>query len=294
MVAAEQRVLLIGASGQLGTDLRSSAAGRRLALVAVDHDGVDVTDAASVSRAIDAARPDLVINVAAFTNVDRCEDESEHAFAVNAAGALNVAEAAAAHGARTVHVSTDYVFDGTKAPPNAYAEEDEPAPLNVYGASKLAGERHVLSADPRALVVRSSSLFGVAGARGKGGNFVEAILRRAKAGEALAVVADQFMTPTYTRDLAGAILDLIASGTSGLVHVASPVGTTWFEFAKAIVAAVGFEVPVRPTTAAEYGAKARRPANSALATDRLESILGRRLRPWPEALHAYLLEKGHL
>jgi dTDP-4-dehydrorhamnose reductase len=294
MRSGESHVLLIGAAGQLGRDIATSPKSRRIRLTCADRNALDITDAAAVSSAIAASRADVVINAASFTNVDRCEEEPRQAMAVNAEGAREVARACVAADARAVYISTDYVFDGRKEPPAQYREDDETGPLNEYGRSKLAGEQFVAATDPHALIVRVSSLFGAAGARGKGGNFVEAILTRAKSSQPIVVVADQYMTPTYTRDAANAILELVAMGTTGIVHVSNTGATTWFDFARAIVSAVGLEVEVRPTTAAEYGARARRPANSALSTDRLQTILGRELRPWPQALHAYLVEKGHL
>ena len=293
MTTTSARVLVIGL-GQLGSDVLRVARARGLDARGLDHQALDVTDRDATARAVREAAPEVVVNCASFTNVEAAEDEPASAFAVNATGALHVARAARAAGARVAHVSTDYVFDGSKGAP--YVEADTPAPPNVYGASKLAGEHATLVAAPDALVARTSSLFGVAGARGKGGNFVETILRNARGKGELRVVADQLMTPTYVLDAADALLRLaVDHRASGIVHVTNGgAPASWHALASEAVRLSGLDVAVHAVPASAWPTKARRPANSALATGKLASLLGAPLRPWPAALEAYLKEKGHL
>jgi len=281
------RVAVIGASGQLGSAVWAALQTEGFECVPLGHDRIEVTDGDSVGRVLRHSRPDVVVNTAAFHKVDACEEDPARAFQVNALGALNVARACRELGARCVYVSTDYVFDGRK--PDPYVEDDRPGPVNVYGASKLAGEHLVLQTCPDALVVRVASLFGGRGARGKGTNFVLAVLDRARRGEALQVVDDVRMSPTYTRDAAGAIVRLVREGAAGVFHVVNGGWCTWYEFARTAVRLAGLEVPVKPVPQAAYPSKARRPANSALATPALDR-LGMTLRPWQEALREYVAE----
>ena len=299
---SSERLLVLGATGQLGQDLIRAAAAAGVEHVGMSHEEVEVTKPESVAAALERVRPSVVINSAAFHQVDRCEDDPQQAYAVNTVGALLVARAAAQAGARSVYVSTDYVFPGDKPPTTdgqltartAWVEDDPPRPLNVYGASKVSGEQAVRLSDPRHLIVRVSSLFGVAGARGKGGNFIETILKKAKAGGPLRVVNDQWMTPTYTADAAHAIVRLALKGATDTVHVTNAGGCTWHAFAAEAVRLTGLGVPVDAVPASAYPSKVRRPPNSALQTDRLTGLLGGPLRGWREALGAYLREKGHL
>jgi dTDP-4-dehydrorhamnose reductase len=287
------RIAVIGSGGQLGSDLVADLrAADRGDVIALTRDDVDVTDTGSVHRAIEAARPAVVINCAAFVRVDDCEDRPEEAFAVNALGAWNVARACVEVGARCVYISTDYVFGGQKLQP--YTEEDPPSPVNVYGTSKLAGEYLVRSRCPDALIVRVAATFGIAGASGKGGNFVETILRRAKAGELLRVINDVRISPTYTADAADAIGRLVRNRIAGVVHVANVGTPTWYEFARMILELTDIATSVVPIAASEYPSRAHRPANSALESVRLATAAGSTLRRWDEALRAYLIQKGHM
>ena len=296
------RIALLGATGQLGHDIARVAKMKGLDLVPLSHEEIEVTDLESVRQAFAKVRPEVVVNCAAFHQVDRCEEDPAQAFQVNALGALNVARSANALGAKCVYLSTDYVFPGDKPPPkegttspaNSYVEADRPAPVNVYGVSKLAGEQLTLTAQPEALIVRVASLFGVAGARGKGGNFIESILKKARNGGQLQVVSDQFMTPTYTMDAADAILQLVESNESGLVHASNSGACSWFDFAVKAVELTRLKAPVQPVSASTYPSKARRPANSALNNSRLADLLGRAQRSWSGGLQAYLIEKGYL
>lgn len=286
------KVVVIGARGQLGSDVvrAFSAAGHKV--VGLTHGDVDVTQPELIRQALAPLRPEAVINTAAVHRVDECEDHAERAFQVNAIGALNVARFCADVDALCVYVSTDYVFDGEKGEP--YTEDDTPRPINVYGASKLAGEHLVRQAAPRWIIARVASLFGVAGASGKGSNFVETILRKARSGEPLRVVSDILMSPTYTADAAQALESLVRSNATGIFHLTNCGSCSWYEFAGATVTIASVQAVVERILASNYPTRARRPRNSALTSARLPADLRRRLRPWQQALQAYLEGKGHL
>jgi dTDP-4-dehydrorhamnose reductase len=233
-----------------------------------------------------------IINCAAFVRVDDCESLAREAFAVNAIGALNVARLAAESGAKCIYISTDYVFDGNKDTP--YIESDAPAPINVYGTSKLAGEYLVEQAAPDWSVVRVASLFGKTGARGKGGNFVETILARARKAEPLKVIDDIQISPTYTRDAAQAIAQLIAADGAGIIHAANSGSCTWFEFAKTALELCQLTAPLEAVPSSQFPTPARRAKNSALASARLQQEFAITMPHWRNALSAYLAEKGYL
>jgi len=283
-----QRIIIIGATGQLGTDLvEVFRQYGEFQVVPLSHQDCDCTDENQIGQVIVNLHPDVVVNCAAYVRVDDCEGHSNDAFNVNAIGALNVARACAAANAVCVYISTDYVFDGTKAAP--YTESDLPNPINVYGASKLAGEYLTRQAVPHWLIVRTASLFGKTGARGKGGNFVETIIKKAKAGEPIGVVDDVTMSPTYSRDAADRLAGLVRRRATGLFHIANGGACTWYEFARTISEFVELGNPVRSVSSKEFRAAAVRPKNSALVTEQHDF----RLRPWKDALKAYLVEKGH-
>ena len=260
----------------------------------MSHDALDVTDRAAVERAVQRSAPDLLINCAAYVRVDEAEVEAEATFAVNAVGASNVARACAQIGARCAYISTDYVFGGEK--PSPYTEEDVPRPCNVYGVSKLAGEQLVQHLCPDSLIVRVASLFGKAGSSGKGGNFIESILAKAKEGQPLRVVSDTHMSPTYTRDAADAIVELAGHRVSGVVHVANFCNEpcTWYLLAKRSVEMCQLPVAVAPVSSTEYPSQAKRPINSVLDISKATRLLGCSMPTWEDALSRYLQEKGHL
>jgi dTDP-4-dehydrorhamnose reductase len=283
-------MLITGARGQLGTDLVAVLAGRDA--VALAQDRLDVTDAAAVERALDEIRPAVVLNTAAYHRVDDIELDPRPAFLANAVAVHHLARACARRGVRLVHFSTDYVFGGRG--PGPHAEDAPPAPLSAYGTSKLAGEHLVLAASPAHLVVRSAGLYGTAGSSGKGGNFVETMLRLARGGRPIRVVADQVLTPTYTSDLAAGVVRLLDAGPpGGIYHLTNGGACSWFEFAGRIFELCGLRPDLGPTTSAAFGAPARRPPNSVLADTRTAALGLPPLRPWPEALAAYLTVKGH-
>ncbi|HEX7003876.1 MAG TPA: dTDP-4-dehydrorhamnose reductase [Trueperaceae bacterium] len=286
-------IAVLGGSGQLGTDLvevlRQDV---RFDVVAFSRGQLDVTDAQAVGREIVAGRFEAVIDTAAITNVDWCEENGAEAMEVNATGAYLVARACREAGSRNVFVSTDFVFDGEKEGP--YDEADEPRPINIYGASKLVGERVAQIAAPDSLIVRISSVFGKAGSRGKGGNFVETILERARANQPLRVVDDTVMSPSYTMHVARALADLLATGATGLVHLSNRGSCSWFEFASRALELAGIDADITAVGSSEFARAARRPSNSTLESARLKGLIGREMPHWLDALEEYLQEKGYL
>jgi dTDP-4-dehydrorhamnose reductase len=284
------RVLLLGARSQLGHDILRLWSGDEI--TALGHAECDVTDAETVRRAVAAGRPELVVSLAASHRVDDVERDPAEALRVNAYGAWCVARAAAEAGSGVMWVSTDYVFGGDGGEP--YTEDDCAAPVNAYGASKASGERLVALANPRYVIVRSSGLYGVAGPSGKGGNFVDTMLRLAHEGKPLRVVADQVLGPTATADLALAMRDVAGSGFAGTVHITNQGAISWHDFAALTFKLCGVQANLSPTTSEEYGALARRPAYSVLANRRLSSLGIAQPQPVEDALHAYLREKGHI
>ncbi|MCX5994135.1 MAG: dTDP-4-dehydrorhamnose reductase [Chloroflexi bacterium] len=282
------RVAVIGANGQLGSDLVQVFADWDL--VPLMHADIEICDFVHTRDVLGRIKPDVVINTAAFVRVDDCEDEVSKAFWVNAFAVRNLAHVCADLGSTLVHISTDYVFDGKKREP--YSEDDLPNPINVFGASKLAGEHFVQAICPKHLVVRSSGLYGRAGSSGKGGNFVETMIRLAEEGKPIRVVNDQVLAPTYTRDLAESIRDLLNREASGLFHVTNSGRCSWYEFAVAALAGRKQEVSIQPVTSAKYQTPARRPLFSILASARLQQLGLSNPRPWKEALADYLTERS--
>lgn len=280
------KTLVIGAGGMLGSDLVRAFEERRHAVLAPSRKDLDIVVPESVREYILREKPRCVILSAAYTRVDDCESNRDLAFAVNAGGPRNVAQACREAGAGLVYISTDYVFNGKKNDP--YTEDDPTDPLCVYGQSKLAGESHVKELSRDYLIVRTSWLYGL-----NGRNFVETILKKAQAESELRVVNDQAGAPTYTRDLAEALTILVGRNAKGVVNATNAKSCTWFEFARTILQFRGIEgVTVRPVTTAEFNAPARRPANSVLSSKRYREITGGSLRPWREALADYLRARG--
>ncbi len=285
------KIVVTGANGQLGTDLCKVFA--PFELVPLTHNDVEVTDMDSVKRAFGGHQPDVVINTAAFVRVDDCETEQDKAFLTNALGARNVAVASRELGAKLVHISTDYVFGGeTESRAVPYTEFDAPVPLSVYGRSKLAGEDFVRHLCRRYFIIRVSGLFGIAGASGKGGNFVETMLKLAKERDELRVVTDQVFSPTYTKDLAGKIAHLITTEYYGVFHITNKGWCSWYEFTREILNQAGLKTPVTPISSSQYPQKARRPRFSALDSYQLRLLGMDDMRPWEQALGDYLEEKS--
>ncbi|WP_165774349.1 dTDP-4-dehydrorhamnose reductase [Mycolicibacterium sphagni] len=278
----------MGATGQLGADVVDAFSAAGFEALGLGHSDLDVTDGASVLATIAAARPSLVVNTAAFHNLDKCEASSGEAFAVNAIGARNVAVAAQECGAVLVHISTDYVFDGAKASP--YDESDLPAPLNVYGASKLAGEHLVRAMCPQSFVVRTSGLYGPNPCRAKGGlNFPLLMIKLAVERGELTVVTDEVVGPTYTPDLARQLVALSATDAYGIIHATGVGQVSWHAFAKETLRLRGLaHVPIHEATATTMVRNVRRPAYSILSHGNLRKLGILVMRPWQEALAEYV------
>jgi dTDP-4-dehydrorhamnose reductase len=278
-------IAVVGAAGQLGRDLCPLL---EPGVVRWAHDDIELTDPESVQHALDSAKPTVVVNLAAYNLVDQAEDDPRAALAVNALGVRNLALACRDLDCRLVHVSTDYVFGLDAARHAPYTEDDCPGPVSVYGISKLAGELFVRSICPDHLVVRTCGLYGHAGARGKGGNFVQTMLRLAGERPELRIVNDQTCTPSFTADVARGLAWLIGESVSEVCHLTNDGACTWYEFACEIFRLAGIDVKVIPITSAEFAAKARRPAYSMLSNEKYASLAGAPLRHWREAMRDYL------
>lgn len=279
------KAVIIGASGQLGSDLTRVLAKQGVSVVPLTHLDIDVADANKVDGALGAIPADIVINTAAFHKVEQCEKEPAPSFAVNAIGPWNLAKACRRMNAVLMHFSTDYVFDGRQNSP--YVESDLPGPLNVYGVSKLAGESLVTLTWERSFVVRTCGLYGIAGSRGKGGNFVETMLNKAAKNEPIRVVEDQTLTPTFTGDLAEALCRLIQTESYGVYHISAEGQCSWYEFARRIFEVEAVQVDLTPVSTNEFLSPVRRPAYSVLSKRKLKS-LGITMPPWQEGLSRYL------
>lgn len=265
------------------------------AVFPLTHSEIEISDMNSVKRAFTNERLDVIINTAAFHRVDDCETNSDRTFQVNAVGARNLAVVAQKIGAKLVHVSTDYVFGGESEPRTTpYTEFDTPVPPNTYGKSKLAGEELVRHLCTRHFVIRTSALFGIAGSSGKGGNFVETMLRLSQERDQLRVVHDQVFSPTYTRDLARKIAQLINTEHYGIFHITNSRSCSWYEFTEEILRLAGLKTPVIPITSDQYPQKAKRPRFSVLDNYHLRLLGMDDMRLWQEALKDYMLSKGHI
>lgn len=270
------KILLTGPSGQVGAELLETLP-RLGEVVAASHARLDLANPDSIHRAIRAARPEVIVNAAAYTAVDQAESERDAAFAVNATAPGILGEEAKGLGALLVHYSTDYVFDGAKATP--YAEEDEPDPINVYGASKLAGERAIVGSGCRYLILRTSWVYGP-----RGSNFYLTMLRLARERPELRVVDDQVGAPTSSLELARATATLIQKGAQGLYHMTAAGETSWCGFARAILKRAAIATPVAAIRTEDYPTPARRPRNSRLDCSRLRADFGLSLAPWEKQL----------
>jgi dTDP-4-dehydrorhamnose reductase len=279
------KVAVIGANGQLGTDLCRVLTAQKVSVVPLTRRDVDVADSAQVDRVLGTLKADVVISTAAFHKVEECEKQPAPSFAVNATGPRNLALACRQNNAVLVHFSTDYVFDGRERRP--YTESDLPRPLNVYGVSKLAGEHMVRLTWERHFVIRTCGLYGVAGSAGKGGNFVETMLKKASEGAPVRVVNDQVLTPTFTGDLAEAVSKLIRTEAYGLYHVSAEGECSWYDFARKIFELEGLKVDLRPVSSGELSSPVQRPAYSVLSKQKLAHP-GIAMKRWQEGLGSYL------
>jgi dTDP-4-dehydrorhamnose reductase len=284
------RVAIIGGNGQLGRDVSSAFAAVGHAITSLTHEDVEIFSLDSVRTALGASRPELVVNTAAFHNVDKCEAEPGLAFAINGIGARNLAQVTEETGATLMHVSTDYVFDGKKGAP--YTEEDVPAPLNVYGNTKLSGEFFVRSTNPRHFVVRTSAIYGENPCRAKGGlNFVELMLKLSKERKELRVVDDEFVTPTPTVQIAQQLVALSKSSEYGLYHATAEGSCSWYEFAAAIFDLTKTNIQLEPARPGEFPAKVPRPRYSVLENAALKARTMNTFSHWKDGLQEYLARR---
>lgn len=276
------KILVAGAKGVLGSALVEAGERAGFEVIPLSREALDITEARRVEAATIRIRPDAVVNCAAFTDVDGAQHRPQEALRVNRDGARNLAMAAVGVGARTVQISTDYVFDGRKGRP--YLPTDQPAPLNLYGITKLAGEVAVREVDPRALVVRTSWVFGDGG----GGFVAWAVQALSQEGPPLRVVADERSRPTFAPDLSEGLLTLLREGVTGCFHLANSGDCTRLELAQEIRSTLNSRRTLLSVTAEAFGAPARRPAYSVLDLSQAEAVLGRPLPPWRESLRRYL------
>lgn len=276
------KILVTGSAGMLAHDLIEALNAVHHEVVGIDVAEADITDFDQVVGVFERELPALVINCAAWTDVDGAETREDDAFAINADGAGNVAAAAAHIGARIIHISTDYVFNGEKKEP--YVESDATGPIGAYGRTKLAGEEQVALNNPRHLIVRTSWLYGL-----HGKNFVETMLSLAEKQSEIVVVADQFGCPTYSVQLAEAIVELADYERTGVMHICGGGTTTWYDFAREIFRQSQVEVTVLSGVTAMMDRPAPRPTNSAMVSEREETP---KLPRWDHGLHAYLLERA--
>jgi len=287
-------VAVLGANGQLGSDIiRAAVAERPIETLALCRNDLDICDLASVPAILSKHRFDVLINCTSYHKTDEVEGHATEAFRINAHAVGVLAKTCKARGARFVHISTDYVFDGESQGP--YTEMDNTNPLNVYGASKLLGENLAQREHGEGtLIVRVASLFGVAGSSGKGGNFVETILKKGEESGEVRVVNDITMSPTSALDAARVILDLLRKNAgNGIYHVVNSGAATWFEFARQIIEEADVAARVTPVTGDEYPTAAVRPAYTVLDNRKASQIIGQ-IHHWKHALREYLIEKGHV
>jgi dTDP-4-dehydrorhamnose reductase len=281
------KIAVIGANGQLGSDLVAAFSANGDAVCSLTHSDVEISDLASVSHALEDIQPQVIVNTAAMHHVENCEREPEKAFAVNALGPRNLAIVARDLGAVLMHVSTDYVFDGSKGSP--YSEEDNPRPLNAYGITKLAGEQFVGATTARHFVVRTSGLYGKSPCRAKGGlNFIELMLKLAKERGEVRVVDSEVVTPTSTAELAQQLVELSRSDSYGLYHATAEGSCSWHEFAQEIFTITDTPVTLKVAAPDEFPAKVARPKYSVLENRALKSRGLNAFKPWQDALHKYL------
>ena len=282
------RVVIIGSSGQLGCDLVNELE-KKYEVIGLTHKDIEVSDYGSC-LILEKYKPDIIINTAAFHKTDQCEKEPLKAFSVNSLGARNITLITNKINATTIYISTDYVFDGSKNEP--YTENDIPVPINTYGVSKLAAENFTIQ-NPKHYIIRIASAFGKVGASGKGGNFVETMITKAKNNEAINVIDDMWMSPTYTKDASLAMTKIAEKLPYGVYHVVNKGFCSWYKFAKQIFKYTGLNPKLTPIKTQQFSGKANRPRFSALKSVKL-SQYDIELPTWQRALYEYLIEKGHL
>jgi len=289
-----QKILIIGADGQLGSDL-VKVLEKEYKLLTPTIEELDITDFKKTKEYILKNSPDLIINTAAFHNVDECEKNPEKSFLINTLAVKNLAEICKEKDIVLVHISTDYVFGLDKNRRTPYTESDLPGPVNIYGISKLAGEYCIRYILEKYFIVRPAALFGVAGCKEKGRlNFVETMIKLAKEGEEIKVKNDEFTSPTYTKELAEQIKELIKTEHYGIYHITNHGECSWYEFAKKIFELMNLKVNCQPVSSSQFQTFAKRPSYSVLENKKLKELGIDKMSHWQEALKKYLKEKGHI
>lgn len=290
------RAVLLGPNGQLGYDIRAAHAKARspFKLLSLGRDQLDVSKIENIPRVLSEIEFDVLINCTSYHKTDEVEDNAALAITINCRAVEAMAGVCAMRGARFIHVSTDYVFGGDSVRNRPFTEDDLTAPINVYGATKVLGEKLAQQAHQDTVILRVASLFGVAGASGKGGNFVETMIRLARERGTLKVVNDQIMSPTATEDIAAAVLKLIADGAPvGTYHVVNSGAASWYDFACEIVRMTGIDAEITPCRSKDFPTRAARPRYSVLNNAKTKkSLLA--MPVWQDALKRYLIVKGHL
>ncbi|HLW53833.1 MAG TPA: dTDP-4-dehydrorhamnose reductase [Candidatus Angelobacter sp.] len=284
------KVAVIGATGQLGSDIAAAFAEAGHSVSSLGHQDVDIASAESVQSVLASMAPEIVVNTAAFHHVEKCEADPNTAFAVNALGARNVAQVTSSLGARVFHISTDYVFGGEKQTP--YIETDRAVPVNVYGNTKLSGEHFVAATNPRHFILRVSALYGASPCRAKGGlNFVELMIKLSRERDELRVVDTEFVSPTPTVEIASQIVKLSRTSEYGLYHATSEGSCSWYEFARAIFDLIGAKVRLEKANPGEFPAKVARPRYSVLENAALKKKSLNTFSHWGEGLRRYLAQR---
>ncbi|NMC51654.1 dTDP-4-dehydrorhamnose reductase [Candidatus Kuenenbacteria bacterium] len=286
------KIALIGSTGQLGTDFKKVIPAQFL--VNLDYPNFDLTKKDLVREQLLAIRPDIVINTAAYNLVDRAEDFPEEALAVNYYGVKNLVDVCLELDCILVHYSSDYIFGGEDDRRTPYTEEDHPAPINQYGQSKLLGEQEIIKRCQKYFIIRTSGLFGTAGSEGKGGNFIESIIKKGKETGELKIVDDQFLTPTYTLDLARQSWQLMQTEHFGLYHATSEWECSWYEFGREVMKYIDPNIKIIPVKTSEYQLPAQRPKYCVLENKKLKELGLNIMRPWAATIPDYLQEKGYL
>jgi dTDP-4-dehydrorhamnose reductase len=287
------KIVLIGSDGQLGTDIYKYFKDKGADITGLTINDIDICDSNVCSNVLNLIRPNLIINTAAFHQVDACEEEVAKAFEVNVGGLKNLAEVALSIDAALMHFSTDFVFGGYKKS-TPFTEDDCPAPVSVYGISKLAGEYVLRYMMKKYYLLRVCGLYGHAGSLGKGYNFVEIMLRLANEGKDIKVVNDQVLTPTSTKDVAEKLYELILTEKYGIYHMTNSGSCSWYEFACEIFKMAGLAPNISQTTSDVFASKAKRPAYSVLDNKNLRAAGLADMRPWKESLADYLKERKEL
>ena len=291
-----QTILLIGANGQLGTDIARVLVGnKKYRLIPLTHTDIEVSDRSRVKEVIHTFRPDIIINTAAYHNVEEAEDNAQKAFEVNCIALQYLSQFCNELNTTLVFISTDYVFGIDEAKKTPYNERDCPGPVNMYGVSKLAGEYVIQQNCSRYFILRTSGLFGRSGPSGKGGkNFVETMISLAQQNRTIRAVDDQVASPTYTVDLARQIIVFLETDAYGLYHASASGSCSWYEFARQIFSYIGMDVHIEAVDSSVFPTKAKRPKYSALDNYKLRKNKLSVMRHWTEGLRDYLIEKSYI